>query len=85
MVIARKPWLVIFSLIFLVIVSALGLLKFKQEKDPLRLWIDQDSPFVRDTDWLLKAFAEGYRQEHILITADNVLEPYVLQQVLLCH
>ncbi|XP_026471686.1 protein patched homolog 2-like [Ctenocephalides felis] len=79
--IASKPWFVIWFMLFLVIVSSLGLFKFKQEKDPLKLWIDQDSAFVRDTNWLLNTFIEGYRQQNVLITADNVLDPFVLEQV----
>lgn len=80
--IASKPWFVICFMLFLVIVSSLGLFKFKQEKDPLKLWIDQDSAFVRDTNWLLNTFIEGYRQQNVLITADNVLDPFVLEQVI---
>ena len=60
---------------------ALGIFRFHQEKDPLKLWIPHNSDFIRDTDWLMTSFREGYRIQSILITAPNVLEPTVLQQV----
>lgn len=40
-----------------------------------------DSKFLRDTDWVMKTFQEGYREQQVLLTAADVLEPYVLQKV----
>ena len=61
--------------------SSLGVLRFYQEKDPIKLWIPRNSDFIRDTYWLKNQFREGYRLQSILITAPNVLEPQVLQKV----
>lgn len=40
-----------------------------------------DSNFLHDTNWLMKSFEEGYREQTVLLVADNVLEPHVLQKV----
>lgn len=61
--------------------SSLGVLRFHQEKDPVKLWIPHNSDFIHDTHWLMQQFREGYRVESILVTAPNVLEPHVLQKV----
>ena len=61
--------------------SSLGVLRFHQEKNPIKLWIPRNSDFIRDTNWLKSQFREGYRLQSILITAPNVLEPQVLQKV----
>jgi hypothetical protein len=65
----------------LVALSSLGVFRFHQQKDPMKLWIPQNSDFIRDTNWLKHQFREGYRLQSILITAPNVLEPQVLQKV----
>ncbi|XP_076658012.1 patched domain-containing protein 3 [Halictus rubicundus] len=76
--IARQPlkWLV--CSIVLVLLSLSGLHCFHQEKNPMRLWIPQDSDFVRDTDWMIDQFGQGLRMESMILTADNVLEPGIL-------
>lgn len=60
----------------------MGFLRFKTEKDPLKLWIPKNSKFLADTEWLVSTFKEGLRMEHSLITAPNVLHPDVLTRLL---
>nr|CAD7259163.1 unnamed protein product [Timema shepardi] len=64
-------------------VSSLGLLRFYQEKHPLKLWIPPNSDFSHDTEWLITQFGEGIRTQAVLVTAPDVLTPHVLQQKLL--
>jgi predicted RND superfamily exporter protein len=75
------PWRFILGCLGLVALSSLGVLRFHQEKDPMKLWIPRTSDFIRDTYWLKNQFREGYRMQSILITAPNVLEPQVLQKL----
>lgn len=65
----------------IVLISLSGLYCFHQEKNPIRLWIPQDSDFVRDTDWMIDRFGQGLRMENMLLTAENVLEPEALATV----
>nr|CAD7398606.1 unnamed protein product [Timema poppensis] len=62
------------------VVSSLGLLRFYQEKHPLKLWIPPNSDFSHDTEWLITQFGEGIRTQAVLVTAPDVLTPHVLQQ-----
>lgn len=40
-----------------------------------------ESKFLRDTEWLMKSFEEGFRQQSVLMTAPDVLQPNVLHKV----
>ncbi|XP_034936281.1 NPC intracellular cholesterol transporter 1-like [Chelonus insularis] len=79
--IARHPirWIICCSLLVLLCLG--GFLKFRQERNPLRLWIPPDSDFVKDSEWLMDQFGEGQRTETMILTADNVLEPYALYEM----
>lgn len=43
--------------------------------------INSESKFLRDTEWLMKSFEEGFRLQSVLITAPDVLQPSVLHKV----
>ncbi|XP_015599498.1 NPC1-like intracellular cholesterol transporter 1 isoform X2 [Cephus cinctus] len=79
--IAQRPqkWLVGCSIVVLLCLG--GLFRFRQEKNPLKLWVPPDSDFVRDTEWLMSHFSEGQRIQSIIMTGDNVLEPEALVQL----
>ncbi|XP_066996697.1 patched domain-containing protein 3 isoform X3 [Anabrus simplex] len=79
------PWRFIIGCLSIVILSSLGILRFHQEKHPMRLWIPPGSDFARDTEWLMKQFREGIRVQSILVTAPDVLQPEVLQQLAKIH
>jgi Niemann-Pick C1 protein len=65
----------------LVILCLGGLFRFRQEKNPLKLWVPADSDFIRDTEWLISTFKEGQRIENMIFTADDILEPEALVQL----
>lgn len=44
-----------------------------------------ESQFLRDTEWLMKSFEEGFRQQSVLIAAPDVLQPNVLHKVISIH
>lgn len=79
--IARRPLKWIIGSTVIVLISLSGLYFFHQEKNPVKLWVPQDSDFVRDTDWMFKQFKQGLRIENMILTADNVLEPNVLTKL----
>nr|XP_023011826.1 Niemann-Pick C1 protein-like [Leptinotarsa decemlineata] len=66
----------------LVLLSALGFLRFKQERNPLRLWVPPYTTFVRDSEWLIKTLDRAYQEEVVMITGDDVLTPAVIHQLL---
>lgn len=47
----------------------------------MKLWIPPESDFVKNTEWLVNQFGEGYRVQYLLITAEDVLQRDVLLKV----
>lgn len=82
---ASKPWTVIAICWGVVLVSAIGFIRFHQEKNPFKLWVPSDSQFMHDTNWLINRFQNGYRDEPVLLKAPDVLTPEVLLKVVLCR
>ncbi|KAL0275927.1 UNVERIFIED_CONTAM: hypothetical protein PYX00_003640 [Menopon gallinae] len=81
LMIARNPWRFLIGCLIFAAISSLGLLVFRQEKNPMKLWIPHNSDFSRDTNWIIENFKEGYRMQYVMVKAQNVLEPSVLQEV----
>ncbi len=54
---------------------------FYEENTLEKLWVPDDSRAYLDKAWTDKTFTEKLRQNLIIIVADNVLEPEVIQQV----
>ncbi|KZC04135.1 PREDICTED: patched domain-containing protein 3-like [Dufourea novaeangliae] len=76
--IAQRPlkWLIGSTVV--VLISLTGLYSFHQEKNPMKLWVPQNSDFVHDTEWMINQFGQGLRLENMILTAENVLEPKAL-------
>lgn len=79
--VSKNPWTFIMFSFALTLACSIGLLNFRQEKNPMKLWIPPGSEFKRDTDWFMSGFGEGYRVQAVLLTAPDVLQPAVLLQV----
>uniref|UniRef100_A0A1B0CNT4 Putative conserved plasma membrane protein n=1 Tax=Lutzomyia longipalpis TaxID=7200 RepID=A0A1B0CNT4_LUTLO len=76
--VASYPWRTIILTWVSVLLCSLGFIRFHTERDPMKLWIPRESKFLKDTQWLVKSFEEGFRMELALVTAPDVLEPSVL-------
>lgn len=79
--IGKHPFRTIALCWLLVVIAGFGFLRFRQEKDPLKLWVPPQTTFLRDSQWLMKTLHRGYRDEAVLIIDDDVLTPKVFQQV----
>ncbi|XP_063533276.1 protein patched homolog 1-like [Cydia strobilella] len=64
-----------------VILSGVGLMKFHIEKNPMKLWVPSESDFYRDTYWYVNQFGTAFRLQRVLVEADDVLQPDVLQAI----
>lgn len=64
-----------------VLLCVLGLFRFRQEKNPLKLWVPPDSDFVMTTEWLMSHYLETLRIQTFILTDDNVLEQQTLVRV----
>lgn len=47
--------------------------------------LNTDSTFLRDTEWLMKSFEEGYREQTVIVTAPNVLDPKYIRKIALIN
>ncbi|XP_054280172.1 NPC intracellular cholesterol transporter 1-like [Macrosteles quadrilineatus] len=79
--VSNHPWKFVSLSLLLTLACCTGLLNFHQEKNPMKLWIPPESEFKRDTDWFMSGFGEGYRIQTVMLTAPDVLQPHVLQQL----
>ncbi|XP_046483192.1 patched domain-containing protein 3 [Neodiprion pinetum] len=79
--IAQRParWLAGSTVVVLFCLA--GLLCFRQEKNPLKLWVPPDSDFLRDTEWIMENFGQGLRVQTLIMTGENVLEPRALMKL----
>ncbi|KAL0109067.1 hypothetical protein PUN28_014278 [Cardiocondyla obscurior] len=76
--IARSPYKWMLGCLAVVLVCVLGLLRFRQEKNPIKLWVPPDSDFVIATEWLMTHYLEALRIQTFILTGDNVLEQQAL-------
>lgn len=65
-----------------VIICCAGFVSFRQERDPLKLWVPENSQFLKNTHFIIKNFGEGVRIQNILITSESdVLTPDVMKKL----
>ncbi|KAL1497076.1 hypothetical protein ABEB36_008097 [Hypothenemus hampei] len=64
-----------------VAICALGLVRFRMEKNPLKLWVPPGTTFIRDSEWLMSTFQRGFSDEAVSIVADDVLTPETVQML----
>lgn len=83
--IAQRPYSWLAGSAVVVLFCLAGLLCFRQEKNPLKLWVPPESDFIRDTEWLMSNFGEGMRVQTLMMTGGNVLEPRALLKVRIIH
>jgi len=65
----------------LTIICTAGTIRFTPENRPDKLWIPWNSDFVKDSDWLRVNFPSPIRFHFAIITAEDVLQPRVIQLV----
>ncbi|KAK4313031.1 hypothetical protein Pmani_015553 [Petrolisthes manimaculis] len=83
--VATHPILAITFCITLTLLCAIGSLRFSTELRPYRLWIPQDSEFIRVLDWQVKNFPSSYRQHIVVWEADNILTARAVQEMWRLH
>lgn len=80
--IARTPIKWIIGCIIVIVICLLGLFRFRQEKNPIKLWNPPNTKFVLDTEWLMSHYEEALRIQTFVLTGNNVLERQVLIKVI---
>ncbi|KAF7285020.1 hypothetical protein GWI33_012334 [Rhynchophorus ferrugineus] len=83
--IAKQPIKTIILCWLVVFLGALGFLRFRQEKNPLKLWVPPHTTFIRDSEWLIKTFQRGFSDEAVSLVAEDVLTPEVILKLANIH
>ncbi|XP_076059078.1 patched domain-containing protein 3-like isoform X2 [Oratosquilla oratoria] len=83
--IARRPFVFILVCLSVTATCSIGLTKFKMEIRPFKLWIPQNSDFLKVYDWQGKNFPSEFRIQAALYEADNILDKRVLLEMLQVH
>lgn len=79
--VASNPWKTIIFSLLITFTTFAGLWKFRIDKNPISMWLPQDSDFVVDTNWIVEQYGEGSREEIIIIEANDILYPGILQKL----
>ncbi|XP_064104721.1 NPC intracellular cholesterol transporter 1-like [Macrobrachium nipponense] len=85
-VVSGNPWKFILGSILVTALSSLGFLNLHVEQRAERLWIPQDSDYVKTMDWQAANFPQDQRLEMILYEAeDNVLKADYVRTMFQIH
>lgn len=79
--ITQNPYKWILGCCIIMLFCLSGLFRFRQEKNPMKLWSPPESGFALDTEWLMSHFEEGLRIQTFILTGNNVLEQQALIRV----
>ncbi|XP_045592729.1 patched domain-containing protein 3 isoform X2 [Procambarus clarkii] len=83
--VASHPWRYIVGCLVFTGVACVGFFNFHQEHRPERLWIPQNSDYVRTLDWQAENFPQDQRMELILYEAENVLTADYVREMYRVH
>lgn len=83
--IAKYPAVFIALCVVLTGCFSIGLLKFRVEERPFKLWIPQNSDFIKVIDWQKKNYPAKFRLHAAIYEAENVLDRSVLLEMLRVH
>lgn len=79
--VARRPYTVICLCLLITATSCLGLLKFREEREMVNLWVEPTSRFRQENSWVQENFPRQLRIHQVMFEAENVLEPSVLREM----
>lgn len=83
--IVRTPFLFILFCLIITAFCCIGITRFTQETRPFKLWTPEGSEFLEVIDWQEKNFPSDLRINMAIYEAENVLEKYVLLEMLRVH
>ena len=77
--VASRPFLFILLCFAFTSLCGLGLLRFRAENEGIKLWIPENSDFRLNNDWLFANYPRSTRFASLILVAENVLVPEVVQ------
>lgn len=84
--VASHPKITIICSLLWVAICSIGIVKFYQENNMVKLWIPPNSDFAHNNGWLWENFPPDLRFNSIIFEhEDNILVPEVIQQLYQIH
>ena len=84
--VARFPVIMILSCFVITGLSLIGMINYRTENNAFKLWIPDNSDFVRNFQWLEENSPPEIRYNSLILsTEDNILTPEVLLHMLRLH
>ncbi|KAK7065466.1 Patched domain-containing protein 3 [Halocaridina rubra] len=83
--VAKRPTIFIVVCMVITGLCSIGLMKFTMEERPFKLWIPQDSDFIKVMEWQKENFPVEFRIHIAIYEAENVLDKSVLLEMLRVH
>ena len=86
--VARKPWIIIFTSLFITSICSVGFINLKFETDANKIWAPDSSIYVSNNRWLSDNFPQDKRVQTILFQSQrngNVLSPGSLKLMMKLH
>ena len=77
--VASRPLATILLCFLATALCGVGLLRFRAENEGIKLWIPEDSDFRLNNDWLFEKFPRSARFGSLVLVAEDVLVPEVVQ------
>lgn len=74
---AIHPGKIILFTLFVVIVLCSGLRKIEWELDPIKLWVSEDEPALKNRQYFEENFGEWYRIEQIIVSNSDPSKPVI--------
>ena len=72
---------IIISLVF-ALLCLIGLLRFKQESRAEKLWVEQESQYIKDQEWVRSKFPIRVRVINVILKKNDILTMEGLLQVI---
>ncbi|XP_052274727.1 patched domain-containing protein 3-like isoform X2 [Dreissena polymorpha] len=73
--VARNPWKFLVTCVVVCGVAGIGLTKWHEETEYVKVWLPRGSRMYEEHEWVMKNFPESIRYEAIIIQDENVLSP----------
>jgi len=85
--VSTHPFSVIIASVLLCGFCGVGLLEFNNETNMVKLWIPQNSDFVKNMNWLwdLNPTDASYRFNSLILRGENILTPATMQAMYKTH
>ncbi|XP_042862296.1 protein patched homolog 3-like isoform X2 [Penaeus japonicus] len=83
--IARHPAVFMSICLIVTLGCSIGLMRFRVEERPFKLWIPQDSDFIKVMEWQKDNFPTQFRIQTAIYESENVLDKDVLLEMLTLH